>query len=123
SLADGAVVPFTTPANRELQEWMLRVATRIGVRTDVPWRDLTPAERDFVLDGEPSDAPGRRRGAHRFPGVRGFFRWLERKRYKTHVRIMLARYRGYTPCAQCGGRRLRPEALAVRVGGLDIAEL
>jgi excinuclease ABC subunit A len=123
SLGDGAVVPFTTPANRELQEWMLRVAARIDVRTDVPWGKLTKAERAFVLDGESSDAAGRRRGAKRFPGVRGFFRWLERKRYKTHVRILLARYRGYTPCAACGGRRLRPEALAVRVGGLDLAQL
>ena len=123
SLADGAVVPFQTPSNRELQEWMLRVAKRIGVRTDVPYGKLKADERAFVLDGEPSDAPGRRRGAHRFPGVRGFFRWLERKRYKTHVRILLARYRGYTPCTACEGRRLRPEALAVRVGGLDIAEL
>jgi len=123
SLADGAVVPFQTPSNRELQEWMLKVAARIGVRTDVPYGKLRADERAFVLDGEPSDAPGRRRGAHRFPGVRGFFRWLERKRYKTHVRILLARYRGYTPCAACEGRRLRPEALAVRVGGLDIAQL
>jgi len=123
SLADGAVVPFTTPANRELQDWMLRVAARIGVRTDVPWGKLGRAERDFVLDGEPRDAAGRKKGAHRFPGVRGFFRWLERKRYKTHVRILLARYRGYTPCTACGGKRLRPEALAIRVGGLDVAEL
>jgi excinuclease ABC subunit A len=123
SLADGAVVPFQTPSNRELQEWMLKVAGRIGVRADVPYGKLRADERAFVLDGEPSDAPGRRRGAHRFPGVRGFFRWLERKRYKTHVRILLARYRGYTPCGPCEGRRLRPEALAVRVGGLDIAQL
>ncbi|MFN8604316.1 MAG: excinuclease ABC subunit UvrA [Candidatus Binatia bacterium] len=123
SIADGAVVPFQTPSNRELQEWMLKVAERIGVRTDVPYGKLRADERAFVLDGEPSDAPGRRRGAHRFPGVRGFFRWMERKRYKTHVRILLARYRGYTPCAACEGRRLRPEALAVRVGGLDIAQL
>jgi excinuclease ABC subunit A len=123
SLADGAVVPFQTPSNRELQEWMMRVAARIGVRTDVPYGKLRADERAFVLDGEPVGAPGRRRGAHRFPGVRGFFRWLERKRYKTHVRILLARYRGYTPCAACEGRRLRPEALAVRVGGLDIAQL
>lgn len=121
SLEDGAVLPFTTPANRELQEWMLRVAGRLGVPTDVPYAKLTVAERALVLDGEPREAAGRRKGAHRFPGVHGFFRWLERKRYKTHVRVMLARYRGYTPCHACDGRRLRPEALAVRVGGLDIA--
>ena len=114
SIADGAVVPFQTPSNRELQEWMMRVAGRIGVRTDVPYGELRADERAFVLDGEPSDAPGRRRGAHRFPGVRGFFRWMERKRYKTHVRILLARYRGYTPCGACEGRRLRPEAPFLR---------
>ena len=123
SLDDGAVAPFTTPSNRELQAWMLRDAARLGVRTDVPWVKLTEVERRYVLDGEPLEGTGRRKGARHFPGVHGFFRWLERKRYKTHVRIMLARYRGYTPCTACGTRRLRPEALSVRVGGLDIAAL
>jgi len=123
SLADGAVVPFTMPSNRELQQWMLRAAARLGIRTDVAWSALTPVEREFVLHGEPADAPGRKKGTRRFPGVTGFFRWLERKRYKTHVRILLARYRGYTPCTACDGKRLRPEALAIRVAGLDIAAL
>ncbi|HEY8515402.1 MAG TPA: excinuclease ABC subunit UvrA [Candidatus Binatia bacterium] len=123
SLADGAVLPFTMPASIEMQEWMLRAAKRHGVRTDVPYGELSDTEREFVLDGEPRDAAGGRRGTERFPGVRGFFRWLERKRYKAHVRILIARFRGFTPCEACGGKRLRPEALAVRVGGLDIAEL
>ena len=53
-------------------------------------------------------------------GIRGFFRWLERKKYKVHVRVFLSRYRGYLTCPDCGGTRLRPEARVVRVGGLTI---
>jgi excinuclease ABC subunit A len=120
SLSDGAVVPWTTPTGLEMQEWLLKTARRAGVRVDVAWSLLDERERSFVLDGEPQEVK-RARGSRRFPGINGFFRWLERKRYKTHVRILLARYRGYTPCDDCSGRRLRPEALAVKVGGLDLA--
>jgi excinuclease ABC subunit A len=127
ALAEGAVVPWTTPANLELQEWLLRAAKDAGVRTDVPFAALDAAERAFVIEGEPH--AGERKGVksrtrrHRFPGVLGFFRWLERKRYKTHVRILLARYRGYTRCTACDGKRLKPEALAVRIAGSTIAAL
>lgn len=123
SLADGAIAPWTTPSGEEMWDRMLAAAKDHGVRTNVPWKKLRAGERAFVLDGEPTDGPplkGRRR---RFKGVHGFFRWLERKRYKTHVRILIARYRGYTPCGLCGGARLQPEALAVQVGGCNIAEL
>ncbi|HZR82779.1 MAG TPA: excinuclease ABC subunit UvrA [Candidatus Binatia bacterium] len=124
SLADGAIVPWQTPSNLEMQEWMMRVAARHDVRTHVAYARLTAAEKQFVLEGEPRDASvKRRRREWRFPGVLGFFKWLERKRYKTHVRILLARYRGYTPCAACGGQRLRPDALAVRIAGKTIAEI
>jgi excinuclease ABC subunit A len=123
ALEHGAVAPWTTPANRELQEWMLRVAEAHGVRTDVAYADLDERERDFVINGEPRDAARKGRSRHRFPGVAGFFRWLEGKRYKTHVRILLARYRGYTRCAACNGQRLRGEALAVKLGDANIAEL
>ncbi|MBM4268443.1 MAG: excinuclease ABC subunit A, partial [Deltaproteobacteria bacterium] len=122
SLADGAIAPWTTPSGLEMQEWMLRVAKEHGVRSRVAWQKLRAAERAFVLDGEPKDAPRKGRG-RRFPGVNGFFRWLERKRYKTHVRILIARYRGYSPCESCRGQRLKREALSVRVGGKTIAEV
>jgi excinuclease ABC subunit A len=57
-----------------------------------------------------------------FPGVIGWFKWLETKTYKMHVRVLLARYRSYDPCVACGGRRLNPTALSYRVGGLSIAD-
>ena len=57
-----------------------------------------------------------RRQARRFSGLRGFFRWLERKKYKVHVRVLLSKYRAYTPCTTCGGARLKSEAQAWRLG-------
>ena len=75
-----------------------------------PWRDLSDDERRFVVEGDGDD----------YEGIRGFFRWLERKKYKVHVRVFLSRYRGYLTCPDCSGTRLRREARDVRVGGLTI---
>ncbi len=55
--------------------------------------------------------------------MKGFFNWLERKKYKLHVRVFLSRYRGYATCPECGGTRLRPEARAVRITGRSITDL
>jgi excinuclease ABC subunit A len=104
---------------------MLKCARRARVRAAVPFREMTETERVWLLDGEPRD--GRDDGVHgddweRWPGVRGFFRWMEKRRYKTHVRILLARYRRFVPCPTCGGAKLKPEALNVRVEGITIAE-
>ena len=76
----------------------------------MPWADLTAEERRFVIEGDGGD----------YEGVRGFFAWLERKKYKVHVRVFLSRYRGYQTCPDCGGARLRREARDVRVGGRTI---
>ena len=82
---------------------------RTSIRLDVPWRDLTDEERRFIIDGDDD-----------FDGIAGFFRRLERKKYKVHVRVFLSRYRGYQTCPTCGGTRLRREARDVRVGGQTI---
>jgi excinuclease ABC subunit A len=119
SLRQGLIAPWRTPAYREMQDWMLRCARRLHIRTSAPLAEMSEAERSWLLDGEPG-ADGKR-WDERWPGVRGFFRWLERKRYKTHVRILLARYRRFIPCPGCGGNKLRPEALNVVVDGKTIA--
>ncbi|MGH7931875.1 MAG: excinuclease ABC subunit UvrA [Candidatus Binataceae bacterium] len=119
SLRQGLVAPWRTPAYREMHQWMLTCARRARVRSAVSFREMTAQEREWLLDGEP-----RREGQHwdeHWPGVRGFFRWLERRRYKTHVRILLARYRRFVPCPLCGGSKLKPEALNVLVGGKSVA--
>ncbi|MEP6784086.1 MAG: excinuclease ABC subunit UvrA, partial [Acidobacteriota bacterium] len=110
SINQGAIEPWTKPHYRSHLAELKRAAKSGGVRLDVPWRDLTPEEIAFVMDGDGDD----------YDGVRGFFRWLERKKYKVHVRVFLSRYRGYLTCPDCGGTRLRREARDVHVGGVTI---
>ncbi|MGE5645207.1 MAG: excinuclease ABC subunit UvrA [Acidobacteriota bacterium] len=112
SLDEGAIDPWNKPQYGTDYEALKR-AGRGKVRFNVAWCDLTEQERDYVWKGE----------GRRFRGVRGFFDWLETKKYKLHVRVFLSRYRGYAECPECKGARLRPEALNVRVGGKNLAEV
>ena len=105
SILQNAIEPWSKPHYRA-QLADLKRAARKRVRLDVPWSDLDEDEKRFVIDG---DGGG-------WEGVKGFFRWLERKKYKVHVRVFLSRYRGYLTCPECGGARLRREARDVRVG-------
>jgi excinuclease ABC subunit A len=113
TLNQGAVEPWSKPHYRAQLAELKKAAKTAGVRLDVPWANLTDRERRFVIDGDPSTG---------FEGVRGFFRWLERKKYKVHVRVFLSRYRGYLTCPDCQGARLRREARDVRVAGKTIDE-
>ena len=110
SINGGAIEPWTKPHYRSHLAELKRAAKSGAVRLDTPWRDLTAEEIAFVMDGDGKD----------FEGVRGFFKWLERKKYKVHVRVFLSRYRGYLTCPDCGGTRLRREARDVQVGGVTI---
>src|SRR5438874_1663280 len=109
SIQQNAIEPWSKPHYRAQLAELKRVAKR-RVRLDVPWRELGDEEKRFVIDG---DGAG-------WDGVKGFFRWLERKKYKVHVRVFLSRYRGYLTCPECSGARLRREARDVRVGDRTI---
>jgi excinuclease ABC subunit A len=109
SINQGAIEPWSKPHYRSQLAELKRAARKSAVRLDVPWTELTDEERNFVVDGSAD-----------YDGIRGFFRWLERKKYKVHVRVFLSRYRGYLPCPDCGGARLRREARDVRVDGRTI---
>ncbi len=113
SINQNAIEPWSKPHYRSCLATLKRAARRRGVRLDVPWTSLTADERAFVVDGDGEE----------YEGIRGFFRWLDRKKYKVHVRVFLSRYRGYLTCPDCGGTRLRPEARDVRVGGRTIDEV
>ncbi|MCB9730867.1 MAG: excinuclease ABC subunit UvrA [Deltaproteobacteria bacterium] len=119
SLAQGAIRPWAQKARGEERRWLRGFAAEHGIDMHTPWGELPEAHRQLVLEG----APGGRAGRHGDMSVRGWFRWLERKTYKMHVRILLARYRAYLPCPDCGGTRFRPETLLFRAGGLTIAEV
>jgi excinuclease ABC subunit A len=112
SINQGAIEPWSKPHYRAQLAELKRAARKAGIRLDVPWTDLSDDERRFVVEGDGE-----------FEGVRGFFRWLERKKYKVHVRVFLSRYRGYLACPDCGGARLRREARNVRVGGRTVDEV
>jgi excinuclease ABC subunit A len=117
SINQGAIEPWSKPHYRAQLAVLKRAARKSGVRLDVPWTDLTADERHFVVEG---DGPSTGSGQGEYDGIRGFFRWLERKKYKVHVRVFLSRYRGYLACPDCGGARLRREARDVKVGGRTI---
>ena len=109
SIQQNAIEPWSKPHYRAQLVELKRVAKK-RVRLDVPWSQLDEDEKRFVIEGD---------GAS-WEGVKGFFRWLERKKYKVHVRVFLSRYRGYLTCPECGGARLRREARDVRVGDRTI---
>jgi len=109
SINQGAIEPWSKPHYRAQLAELKRAARKTGIRLDAPWSELTDDERTFVVEGDGG-----------YDGIRGFFRWLERKKYKVHVRVFLSRYRGYLACPDCGGARLRREARDVRVGGRTI---
>jgi excinuclease ABC subunit A len=110
TLREGAVKPWQTATNSICQKDMMRFAKRRGVPIDVPWRELSEQDRRWVIDGEGSSREGK------WYGIDRFFKWLESRAYKMHVRVMLSKYRAYTPCPACHGARLKPEALLWRLG-------
>jgi excinuclease ABC subunit A len=114
SLKEGAIAPWNTPAYAHELKELLALAADYGLRVDVPYRELTEAERRLIVEGV---------AERNFGGLKGFFNWLERRKYKMHLRVFLSRWRSYRPCPACGGARLRPEALASRIGGKNIAEI
>ena len=119
SLRQGAIKPWQTESYKECQTDLLKFARKRAIPIDVPWRDLTAAQRRWVLDGEGEWTK------QVWYGLKRFFAWLETKAYKMHIRVLLSRYRSYTECAACHGARLKPEALLWRVGepGRNIREL
>jgi excinuclease ABC subunit A len=112
TLAQGAIHPFTTPSYAEGNDYLFKECKKRKIPMDVPWNKLTDEQKAFVIEG-----------GGNFDGIRGFFEWLETKKYKVHVRVMLAKYRGYYPCPDCLGSRLRREALNVTVGGKNILQI
>ncbi len=118
SIHGGLVRAFSGSTYRESQEDLERAAIKKGIDIDVPYCDLPEEHRKWVLDGERANP---KRGE--WYGVKGFFKWLESRAYKMHVRVFLSRFRAYTTCMDCDGGRLRKEAFNFRVAGRTISDL
>jgi len=112
SIEDDAVEPWTKPVSRGLMKELIQEARDRGIPIDIPFKNLKQEEKRFVLDGGD--------GYH---GVKGFFDWLQTKKYKVQVRVLLSRYRKYIPCPACQQMRLNPQALSVKIEGLSIGEV
>ena len=113
TLRAGAVKPMQTPAWKECQDDLMRHAEAAGIPRDTPWNKLTPAQQHWVLKGSPHW--NGKWNQHWF-GVDRFFEYLETKAYKMHIRVLLSKYRSYTPCGTCAGARLKTESLLWRIG-------
>jgi excinuclease ABC subunit A len=120
TLAEGVVRPWQTGHGLESQNDLMRACRHFEIPTDVPFEKLPKKWQELVINGEADYGSDEE---HEWPrawyGVKGYFRWLESKSYKMHVRVLLSRYRAYTPCPDCQGARFQPETLLyrVRVGG------
>ena len=123
TIAAGVVRPWQTGTGAESQDDLLKFCKTRRVPVNVPFQELPQAQQDWVIDGDPGYGTD---AAHEWPrawyGVKGYFRWLESKSYKMHVRVLLSRYRSYTTCAACHGRRFQPEALlyTIRLAPRDL---
>jgi excinuclease ABC subunit A len=112
SILEGAIAPWrTVKFSKHLRE-LIRAAQEKKIPIDIPFKDLTPEQVKLI-----------REGFYGFIGIDGFFKKLETKTYKMHIRILLSKYRGYTLCRACKGSRLRREALQVKINGKSIHDL
>ena len=111
SLADGAIEPFSRPQFEWWSNELKKFAKREGISMTIPFAELPKDQQQAVIEGRDG-----------FEGVKGLFEWLETKKYKLHVRVLLAKYRGYTICPDCRGGRLRIEARDVYVGGKTLPQ-
>ncbi len=112
TLREGAIRPWTTEGYADYQRRLVKHAGRYDIPLDVPVRELTAKAYQGIL-----------RGTKDYDGIYDFFDWLESKTYKMHIRILLSKYRGYVTCSDCGGSRLRKEALCVRIGERNLHEV
>jgi len=119
TLRAGAIKPMQTPAWQECQDDLMRHAEAAGIPRDTAWYKLTPEQQQWVLKGSPNW--NGKWNQHWF-GVDRFFEYLETKAYKMHIRVLLSKYRSYTPCGTCGGARLKTESLLWRIGTKEQAD-
>jgi excinuclease ABC subunit A len=113
SLADGAIKPFGRMADGRMEfDDLAEFCRRQKIPLDKPFQDLAPAQQQAIIAGTSS-----------YYGIEGYFRWLENRTYKMHVRVFLSRYRSYDVCPRCNGTRFKDETLLYRLEGLTIADV
>ncbi|HUG79303.1 MAG TPA: excinuclease ABC subunit UvrA, partial [Burkholderiales bacterium] len=123
SLGEGCIRPWQTASYKDCQGDLVKYAKKRGIPLHVPFKDLTASHKYWVLEGEDEWQSWRKSWPGTWYGVRRFFKWLETKSYKMHIRVLLSKYRAYTDCGDCNGTRLKPDALLWSLGGKSIHDL
>ncbi|HKU45692.1 MAG TPA: excinuclease ABC subunit UvrA [Burkholderiales bacterium] len=123
TLRGGAVRTWQTASFKECQDDLEKYAKKRKVPLDTPWNELDEKHKQWVLEGEPEWVSWRKSWPGVWYGVRRFFKWLESKAYKMHIRVLLSKYRAYTECVSCLGTRLKPEGLLWKIDGKSIHDL
>jgi excinuclease ABC subunit A len=118
TLRAGVIKTIQTPAWKECQDDMMRYAEVAGIPRDTAWNKLTQEQRHWVIQGSPN---WNGKWNQQWYGIKRFFEYLETKSYKMHIRVLLSKYRSYTPCGDCGGARLKTDSLIWRIGSLEDA--
>ncbi|TQN03703.1 excinuclease ABC subunit A [Acidovorax temperans] len=119
TLRSGAIKPIQTPAWQEAQDDLMRHAEAAGIPRDTPWYQLTAEQKKWVIEGSPN---WNGKWNQQWYGIQRFFDYLESKAYKMHIRVLLSKYRSYTPCPVCAGARLKTESLLWRIGRKEDAD-
>lgn len=123
SIEGGAIRAFQGAVYSESQRDLIKACKKKGVPINVPWRELSEAERSFIYGGDPDYGKNGYKWPKAWYGISRFFEWLESNTYKMHVRVFLAKYRAYVDCPDCKGTRLQPESLAWQWQGRTLPEL
>src|SRR5467141_367032 len=123
TLRAGAVRPWQSPSFKDCQGDLVKYAKKRAIPLDLPFHELSSVQKDWVLEGEPEWQSWRKSWPGTWYGVRRFFKWLETKAYKMHIRVLLSKYRAYTECGACGGTRLKPDAMLWKLDGKSIHDL
>ena len=113
SIREGAIDPWTKPRYDGRRRTLASFASREGIPMGIPWRDLTAEQRNKLLHAR----------SRTFKGIFPFLKDLEEKRYKQYIRVFLRQYQTAQTCRTCGGTRLQPDALNVRIAGNNIAQV
>ena len=111
-LAEGAIEPFTKPQFKDWKDELAKFAKREGISMSVPFAALPAEQQQVVIEGKGD-----------YGGVKGLVAYLETKKYKLHIRVLISKYRGYTRCPDCDGGRLRAEARAVFIGDQTLPQV
>ncbi|MEP9412679.1 MAG: excinuclease ABC subunit UvrA [Candidatus Brocadia sp.] len=112
TLNEGAIAPWNTPTYSTMFDSLKKASPKYNISLDVPFRKLTKEQVKLIWEG-----------TEEFCGIRDFFAWLEQRKYKMHVRVFLSKYRGYTLCPACNGKRLKSQALNVLINHKNIADI